>query len=171
MLLACNAIGVNQARVDSGGVTPLCIACYEGRTEVVAMFLAHDGIECEPSRSLAQDSRHHRRSNVLSVRLLLNASDSIAGGNGAQSTGQQKCEDTSKRNIVRRATTDDGSTPLNIACELGHTVIVTMLLARDGIDVNQARTDGGLTPLHSTILKGDLATAQLLVLRCKLGCC
>ena len=36
-----------------------------------------------------------------------------------------------------------------------------MLLARDGIDVHKAG-DGGMTPLHSAALNGNLAVAQLL---------
>ena len=52
---------------------------------------------------------------------------------------------------------------LYIACQEGHAAIVTLLLAHDGIDVNQARTDSGLTALHGAVFGGVLLAVQYLV--------
>ena len=63
---------------------------------------------------------------------------------------------------VNQARTDDGTTPLYIACQKGHGSIVEALLGR-GADVNQAKTDDGTTPAliasqkgHALILKSLL---------------
>ena len=41
---------------------------------------------------------------------------------------------------------NDGATPLYIASQNGHAEVVSMLLAKQGVDVNQAK-DNGTTPL------------------------
>lgn len=46
------------------------------------------------------------------------------------------------------ARTDNGSTPLFIACDKGHAEMVELLLARDATDVNKARTVDGASPLY-----------------------
>ena len=58
---------------------------------------------------------------------------------------------------------DGGSTPLYIACHVGHTEIVTMLLARGEIGVNQACTDDGATPLYATCFNGHFEIGKLLL--------
>ena len=63
---------------------------------------------------------------------------------------------------VNRATTDDGTTPLFIACQDGHGSIVEALLGR-GADVNRAKTDDGATPLYIACEEHHAPCVQLLV--------
>ena len=53
---------------------------------------------------------------------------------------------------MNQAKTDDGYSPLYIACDEGHEAVVKRLLAHDKIDVNQARTSDGYTvpPLYTS---------------------
>ena len=61
-----------------------------------------------------------------------------------------------------KATTDDGSTPLFMASQEGHTDVVTLLLEHVA-DPNIARTTDGATPLMTAAVEGHLGTVQLLV--------
>jgi ankyrin repeat protein len=49
--------------------------------------------------------------------------------------------------MLEQRFTDDGATPLCIACQNGHGSIVEALLGREA-EVNQAKTDTGATPLY-----------------------
>lgn len=51
---------------------------------------------------------------------------------------------------VNKARTEDGATPLYIACYHGHVEAIKLLLAHDGLEVNKARTDDGATPLYTS---------------------
>ena len=46
------------------------------------------------------------------------------------------------RVVVNQASSDDGVTPLFMACYCGHTEIVKLLLAHTEIDANKAEDDG-----------------------------
>ena len=64
---------------------------------------------------------------------------------------------------MNKATTDDGVTPLYIACLGGHIEVVGMLLTCDGIDVNKAKTDIGATPLFMACQNGRTEVVQMLL--------
>jgi ankyrin repeat protein len=64
---------------------------------------------------------------------------------------------------VNKATTDDGVTPLYMACLGGHIEVVGMLLTCDGIDVNKAKTDIGATPLFMACQNGRTEVVQMLL--------
>ena len=63
---------------------------------------------------------------------------------------------------MNKATTDDGATPLYIACQNGHTSIVEALLGRDA-DVNKATTDTGATPLYMACYNGHTSIVEALL--------
>jgi hypothetical protein len=63
---------------------------------------------------------------------------------------------------VDLATTDDGSTPLYIACRGGH-VECTRLLLDAGASVDLATTDNGETPLYIACWKGHVECVRLLL--------
>ncbi|KAA0145804.1 hypothetical protein FNF29_08383 [Cafeteria roenbergensis] len=63
---------------------------------------------------------------------------------------------------VNKARTDDGATPLFIACQEGHDAVVR-LLVEAGADVNKATTDDGTTPLFIACQEGHDAVVRLLV--------
>jgi ankyrin repeat protein len=63
---------------------------------------------------------------------------------------------------VNKASTDDGSTPLYIACEEGHDIIVEALLGQKA-DVNQAKTEDGSTPLFIACENHHTSCVQLLM--------
>ena len=60
-----------------------------------------------------------------------------------------------------RAPTDSGCTPLFMVSQNGHTEVVGRLLARDNIDVNKAREDGGDTPLIDAVKHADPAIVKM----------
>jgi ankyrin repeat protein len=64
---------------------------------------------------------------------------------------------------ANQARTDDGATPLFIACNLGHAEIVQMLLKHDGVAANQATTDDGTTPLYVACNQGHAEIVQMLL--------
>jgi ankyrin repeat protein len=64
-------------------------------------------------------------------------------------------------NVNRRF--ENGSTPLSMACFNGDAPVVELLLAADGIDVNQARTDDGCTPLYMACQNGHTHVVELLL--------
>ena len=51
----------------------------------------------------------------------------------------------------------------NEVCEVGHTEVVKLLLAQDGIEVNKARTDDGTTPLFMACQEGHFEVVKLLL--------
>jgi hypothetical protein len=59
--------------------------------------------------------------------------------------------------------TDDGTTPLLMACQDGHAEVVGMLLACDAVDVNKATTDDGSTPLLMACQKGHTEVVGMLL--------
>ena len=64
---------------------------------------------------------------------------------------------------VNRACTDDGATPLYVACQNGHVEVVECLVQVGGLDVNQARTDYGATPLFVACQNGHFEVVERLV--------
>jgi hypothetical protein len=58
---------------------------------------------------------------------------------------------------------DNNVTPLYIASQNGHTEVVKMLLAKDGIDVNQAKSNDGTTPLFMASQNGHTGVMKLLL--------
>ena len=56
----------------------------------------------------------------------------------------------------------DGATALYIASQNGHPEVVTLLLAKEGVDVNQARIFG-VTPLMKASGNGHLETVKVLL--------
>lgn len=52
---------------------------------------------------------------------------------------------------VNQATTDTGSTALNMCCIVGTINICKMLLAREEIDVNKTMKNSGATPLYTAL--------------------
>jgi hypothetical protein len=63
---------------------------------------------------------------------------------------------------VDQATTDNGTTPLYIAAQNGHSDVVRMLVDT-GADVNQAKTDDGSTPLLMAVQEGHVDVVRMLV--------
>ena len=63
---------------------------------------------------------------------------------------------------VNKATTDDGSTALIIASQNGHADVVSLLLGKEGVDVNQATNDGR-TPLYIASWKGHSEVVSMLL--------
>ena len=62
---------------------------------------------------------------------------------------------------------DDGRTPLYAASQQGHSEVVSMLLAKPGVDVNKAwdgNGQGQVTPLRTAINRSHAEVAKLLVL-------
>ena len=57
---------------------------------------------------------------------------------------------------------ENGTTPLNIACQNGHSKVVEILLAVDGILVNQA-DDDGFAPLNIACWEGHLKVVDMLL--------
>ena len=53
--------------------------------------------------------------------------------------------------------------PLFVACQNGHTEMVGLLLACDGVDVNKAATDDGSTPLSRACQNGHTEVVGLLL--------
>ena len=63
---------------------------------------------------------------------------------------------------VNKARTDDGQTPLYAACSSGYVKAVERLLEVDGLDVNQACTDGS-TALHAACEAGHVEVVKRLL--------
>ena len=59
--------------------------------------------------------------------------------------------------------TDDGTTPLYIACEKGDERVVRKLLAHAATDVNRAKVDTGSTPLYIACRNGHEGVARMLL--------
>jgi serine/threonine-protein phosphatase 6 regulatory ankyrin repeat subunit B len=64
---------------------------------------------------------------------------------------------------VNQARTDNGSTPLYMASQKGHTAVVAALLAHKATDVNQAKKDDGGTPLFMASQQGHTAVVAALL--------
>jgi hypothetical protein len=64
---------------------------------------------------------------------------------------------------VNKANAVDGTTPLFMACQNGHTEVVGLLLACDGIEVNKAKTTTGATPLYMACQEGHTEVVGLLL--------
>ena len=63
---------------------------------------------------------------------------------------------------MNKATTDDGTTPLLVACQKGHGGIVEALLGQ-GADVNKAKTKTGSTPLLIACQEGHGSIVEALL--------
>ncbi len=67
-----------------------------------------------------------------------------------------------KQTSVKQAKTEDGSTPLFIACQDGHDSIVEALLGHKA-DVNKASTDDGSTALYAACEEGHVSIVEALL--------
>lgn len=63
---------------------------------------------------------------------------------------------------VNKTRTNDGTTPLNIACNSGQTEIIRLLLGDGRVNIHKVNNEGE-TPLHTSAWTGNLLAAQLCV--------
>ena len=59
--------------------------------------------------------------------------------------------------------TEEGGTPLYVACQIGHLDVVRMLLSTEGIEPNRAEEEDGSTPLYIACEKGHLDVVRMLL--------
>ena len=179
-LIACPGVDINYA--DGYGQTGLWKAAFEGHLEVVKLLLNTPGIE--PNKARTEDgmtplfmAAWHGDHAV--VRELL--SNPLIDPNQARTDEEQKgitplwqAAWKDHEEVVRellshpqtdpnQARTTDGVTPLIIASNGGHDVIVRELL-RKGADPNQAKTDTGSTPLFVASQKGHVDVVRELLM-------
>ena len=120
--------GANVNAQDKDHLTPLHLACYNGKLEIVRALLSHGasvnakGMLGQTALHLVLDGNRSGRDAVAVVRLLLE--------NGADVNAQ-----------------DNYETPLHLACNYGKPAIGRVLLIY-GANANAANTRGQ-TPLHT----------------------
>ena len=163
LLLANDGTNVNG--VGAEGWSPLLFACSNGSTSVVELLLTADGIDVNIALTKAEWHGFTpllvacQNGHAPVVELLLASSDIDVNANQALMTG--------------------GCSPLYMACREGHVPIVELLLASSGIDVNanqalmtggwrgidvnQAETTIGCSPLYIACLKGYASVVELLL--------
>lgn len=170
------ALDVNRA--DNLGKTPLYIACKYEQVEIVKWLLQRDGIDVNRADKLGDTPLHVAcgLSNIDIVKILL-STDKI-NVNAANSKGVtpllESCKDDEDTvhivsvllknvNININQTDNEACSPLWWACYKGNVNVVKMLLSRSEIDVNQAETTHGDTPLHIACLDDAFEIAKELV--------
>ena len=154
MLLARDDVDVNRTSQKDGFGTPLVTACAGDQIELIKLLLACDAIDVNKASMAGAGAggvpplvlvclAGDELKNAPEIVAMLLACDGIEVNNGW----------------------DDEWTPLYIACTLGHTAIVAMLLARaarDVIEVNKAAVDGA-TPLLAACHKGHTDIIRILL--------
>ena len=182
-LLTAPGIDVNKANMS--GNTPLALAATNGHTECVRTLLAAPGIEVNSEDKDSQTPLHWaENNNHTECADLIRA----AGGKSRRAAilleqmgispeqynsslyAAVRDRETEKISLLLAAGADanwanedeNGTTPLVLAAQKGHTECVRLLLAAPGIDVNKANKDG-TTPLSWAAQKGHTENVSLLL--------
>ena len=106
--------------------------------------------------------RKNDNNNTDSLKRTKNASDMLI--NACKRNELKKVIKSINLGADVNIITDDGLTPLYIACYKGQKDIVNVLLSQESIDINKATaTDNGITPLYIACEKGhtDIVNALL----------
>ncbi|MCP8352225.1 ankyrin repeat domain-containing protein [Candidatus Synchoanobacter obligatus] len=132
---------INQPSVN--GSSPLFIAAFNGKPDIVVALLQKEGIEVNqanidgatPLYAAAQEGHHEIVAALIAVPGIM----------------------------VNRGKADTGETPLYIAAQQGRHKVVAVLIAAQGIMVNQPRTDLGTTPLYIAAHQGQHEAVAALI--------
>eukprot|EP01113_Clastostelium_recurvatum_P051381 TRINITY_DN9973_c0_g1_i1.p1 TRINITY_DN9973_c0_g1~~TRINITY_DN9973_c0_g1_i1.p1 ORF type:complete len:373 (-),score=64.82 TRINITY_DN9973_c0_g1_i1:75-1193(-) len=119
LVRALLARGANPTLPEENGITPLSVACVEGHVEVVEALLSAGAGEGAGYVVPMLAATQHNKPQVLR-RLLVAGAD------------------------PNSELDDEGASPLYVACELNHEVVVVLLLSH-GADPNKSRA--GVPPL------------------------
>jgi ankyrin repeat protein len=149
------------------GQTPLIVALYNGREDIVDVLLAHEpALDVFEAAALGRVDDLKRALGRSKRRVDALSSDGFAPLHLAAYFGQA---DTVAflldrgADIEARSTNEllPGVTPLHSAAAGGHTDVALLLLDR-GADPNAAQP-GGWTPLHQAAATGDLVLCKRLL--------
>ena len=180
-LLEWPTIDVNKA-VSDDGITPLFVACQDGRDDIVRMLVARDDIALDTTTTgrfgatalfIACQEGHH---TVVELMIRHGADANLVLGRSGRTPLGVACAE-GHTNVVREllqspdANVDvsmrmrTGISPLMDACGTGKIEIVSMLLAHPEIDTSVLHcTDSGVTALHFAVIGKNIAIVKLLVL-------
>ena len=148
----CNLLARSQgdwgATASSDGSTALMHACVSGNSALVTAILARvppsvvNATAKNGASALFLASQH---GHTAVVELLLGVSGVDVNAVGAR----QSSNSPDHRSAPSRRPVD--ATPLFVACENGHTAVVTTLLRGGAAGVNIERGRDGVTPLHAAV--------------------
>ena len=116
LLLGKEGVDVNQATND--GATPLFIASQNGHAEVVSLLLGKEGIDVNQATNDGATPLYHRESEWP-----------CRGRVFAAGQGRRRCESGHGMMVPRH---------FSSRVIMGHAEVVSLLLGKEGVDVNQA---------------------------------
>ncbi|KAF0684812.1 hypothetical protein As57867_023162, partial [Aphanomyces stellatus] len=176
-LLAQSGCDINAK--DENRNTPLMLAAWKGRLEIVQLLLErpdiHDiNLGGNLGRSALHESCMEGHESVVTFLLAQSGCD-INANDGELSTPLMLAAWKGRLEIVQllleRPDLHDinlggnlGRSALHLACKEGHESVVTFLLAQSGCDIN-AKDENRNTPLMLAAWKGRLEIVQLLLER------
>ncbi|HSW76303.1 MAG TPA: ankyrin repeat domain-containing protein [Candidatus Saccharimonadales bacterium] len=173
LLLSHDKIDPNQSTYS--GITPLIAACNIGNIEIVKLLLSHPKID--PNRADEAEMtpllRASKNGFMDILKLLLSHPNINPNQNNkgiptlVASIFIENIEVVklllSHENTNPNETTDDGISPLSMACHTGNTEMVKLLLSHPKIDPNEALNDYGTTPLLIACANGKIEVVKLLL--------
>jgi len=158
--------------------TPLNIASWHGRTEIVALLLKHGtnvnqaGVDGWTALNIAS-----RRGHIGIVELLLNHGANVNQENNMRQTPLKNALKNGYTEIIElllahgadvNHRNNKGQTPLYVESFNNHVDIVRFLLKKTDAKVNLADADGN-TPLHCAASQGHIEIVKLLLYNLWLG--
>lgn len=146
--------GANPEDENANGMTPLCLAAWNGHSCILSCFEKKYWRRCSKKTGL----------NAFHIAAYKGHSDFIMEIMKYVPASVRSEPPIFNHLVVKEFSTEYGFTPLHLAAQAGHDSLVRMLL-NQGVQVDAATTTMNVIPLHLAAQQGHIAVVGMLLSR------